>query len=140
MWFARALSHSSDTINLRDALGNLADHVKYGDGEPTNDVEPEDDVNDGTFRSPRWPDGADGSLTIGQDARMYAGLVDAGETTAHELPPGRMAWLHLARGRVRLNGAELAPGDGAAIREERALSIEGVEDAELVLWELPEAD
>jgi hypothetical protein len=55
------LSHGSDTINLRDALGNRVDHVKYGDGEPTNDLAPEDDVDDRTFRGSPWPSGADGT-------------------------------------------------------------------------------
>ncbi len=58
--WSRNLSHSSDTINLRDRLGNLVDHVKYGDGSPRNDEEPIDDVDDGTFRAAKWPSGADG--------------------------------------------------------------------------------
>jgi hypothetical protein len=57
----RRLSHGSDTINLRDRLGNRVDHVKYGDGGPRNDQEPLDGADDGTFRSSLWPTGADGS-------------------------------------------------------------------------------
>jgi len=83
------------------------------------------------------PDGADGSLTIGQDARLFAGLLAAGETTQHELPAGRSAWLHVARGRIQLDGELLGPGDGAGIRDETRLALAAVEDAELVLWELP---
>jgi len=83
------------------------------------------------------PDGADGSLTIGQDAHLYAGLFAPGETTRHGLAAGRAAWLHVARGAVRLNGLELRAGDGAAIRDERELALEGVADAEVVLWEVP---
>jgi len=82
------------------------------------------------------PDGADGSLTIDQDARLYASLLAPGDRAEHELPRGRAAWLHVARGKVRLNGQDLGPGDGAAIRDESQLTLEGVEDAELVLWEL----
>ncbi|MBN1441852.1 MAG: lamin tail domain-containing protein, partial [Planctomycetes bacterium] len=59
--FSGRLSHSSDTINLRDALGNRVDHVKYGDGQPINDEEPENGVDDRTLRSSPWPYGADGS-------------------------------------------------------------------------------
>lgn len=83
------------------------------------------------------PDGSDGSLTIGQDVRLFAGLIDGGEATEHELPADRSAWLHVARGRIELNGELLGPGDGAAIRDETRLTLKGVEDAELVLWELP---
>jgi hypothetical protein len=57
----RALSHDSDTINLRDRLDNLVDHVEYGDGGPQNDEEPADGVDDRTFRGSEWPSGADGS-------------------------------------------------------------------------------
>ncbi len=84
------------------------------------------------------PDGSDGSLSIDQDARLYASLVGAGERAAHELPAGRAAWLHVARGKVKLNGEELGAGDGAAILDERRLELVGVEDAELVLWDLPD--
>jgi redox-sensitive bicupin YhaK (pirin superfamily) len=83
------------------------------------------------------PDGAQGSLTIGQDARLFAGLLDVGERLEHDLGEGRAAWLHVARGSVRLNGTELAPGDGAAIRGEGRLELVGLDPAELVLWELP---
>jgi len=83
------------------------------------------------------PDGADGSLTIGQDVRMFLGTLGEGQRVRHELPAGRDAWLHVARGRLRLNGTELGPGDGAAIRDEPALDLEGVEPGEVVLWDLP---
>jgi redox-sensitive bicupin YhaK (pirin superfamily) len=83
------------------------------------------------------PDGSDGSLTIGQDVRLYAGLLASGATCEHRLPPGRDAWLHVATGRVELNGLELGPGDGAGIRAEQRLTLRGVEDADLVLWDLP---
>ena len=83
------------------------------------------------------PDGADGSLSIDQDARLYASLLDQGQTAEHTLGSDRIAWLHVARGTVRLNGQELAAGDGAAIRDEQDLQLEGVHDAEFVVWELP---
>ncbi len=84
------------------------------------------------------PDGADGSLTIGQDVRLYAGLLDGDETARLELDPGRSAWLHVARGSLELNGERLGPGDGAAIRAEAALELSGGDGAELVLWDLPD--
>jgi len=83
------------------------------------------------------PDGERGSLTIDQDARLYASLLAPGERAEHALGDDRSAWIHVARGRVTLNGAELGPGDGASIRDEARLVLEGLEDAELVLWELP---
>jgi len=83
------------------------------------------------------PDGQDGSLTIGQDVKLYAALLAADDRRTHNLAPGRMAWLHVARGRLKLNGQELGPGDGAGIRAESQLELQGIEDAELVLWDLP---
>jgi redox-sensitive bicupin YhaK (pirin superfamily) len=95
------------------------------------------DERQGRLRLVVSPDGADGSLTIGQDVRLYAGLLAGGEATEHALPDDRDAWLHVARGRVELNGMDLGPGDGAGIRAETRLALRGVEDAEIVLWDLP---
>ena len=91
----------------------------------------------GNLRLVVSPDGADGSLTIDQDARLYTGLFAENERTRFDLAPKRAAWLHVARGRVTLNGEELAGGDGAAIHDEGVLDVVGVEDAEVVLWEIP---
>jgi len=57
--WSKSLGRDSDTINLRDRLENRVDHVKYGDGGPTNDESPIDGVNDRTIVSSEWPDGAD---------------------------------------------------------------------------------
>lgn len=86
------------------------------------------------------PDGAEGSLTIDQDARLFAGTFAFGDRSVQPMPAGRSAWLHVARGQVRLNGQDLGAGDGAAIIDESELHIEGVESAELVLWEIPAID
>jgi len=58
-WQGR-LSHASETIVLRNALGNPVDRVEYGDGRPVNDEAPDDDVDDRTFRGSDWPHGPDG--------------------------------------------------------------------------------
>jgi redox-sensitive bicupin YhaK (pirin superfamily) len=83
------------------------------------------------------PDGTRGALTIGQDARLYVALLDGGERIEHALPADRAAWLHVARGRLRVNGEELGPGDGAALVDERELVLTDGAGAELVLWDLP---
>ena len=92
----------------------------------------------GTLRLVVSPDGRHGSLTIGQDAELYVGLFDGGEGVSHELPKGRVAWLHVARGSVSLAGRWLGGGDGAAISDEPRLEIRDAKDAELVLWSLPD--
>ena len=83
------------------------------------------------------PDGRDGSLTIGQDTCLYAGLLSRGEATEQSLAPGRSAWVHVARGTVTLNGEKLGPGDGAGITKFEVLSFKGTDDAELLLFDLP---
>jgi redox-sensitive bicupin YhaK (pirin superfamily) len=83
------------------------------------------------------PDGRDGSVTIHQDAFVYAAVIDTGREVAFPLGTGRRAWLQVARGRVALNGQELEQGDGAGIDDERALTVTGKERAEVILFDLP---
>ncbi|RME62691.1 MAG: pirin family protein [Alphaproteobacteria bacterium] len=80
--------------------------------------------------------GSDGALTIHQDVRLYAGLLHAGEALGHGLADGRHGWLQVVRGLVRLNGHELREGDGAAIVEEPAITLETEHGAELLLFDL----
>ncbi len=90
----------------------------------------------GKLRLIASPDGADGSVTIHQDARLYATLLEPGQEVKHTLSGGRYAWLQIARGSVELNGQRLDQGDGAAISEEKRLSIKGSADAEVLLFDL----
>ncbi|WP_119458253.1 pirin family protein [Rhodospirillaceae bacterium SYSU D60014] len=81
-------------------------------------------------------DGRDGSVTMHQDADLYASVLAAGETVTHRLAPGRHGWLQVARGTVTLNGESLAQGDGAAISDLRDLAIAAQEDSEVLLFDL----
>ena len=90
----------------------------------------------GRLRLVASPDGRDGSVTIHQDNEMYATVLRKEETVRHELKPERHAWVQMARGSVKLNGQELAEGDGAAISEEKAIELTGVKDAEVLLFDL----
>jgi hypothetical protein len=84
----------------------------------------------GRLRVIASPDGRDGSVVIHSDAVMYAGIFR--ERDAFELPlsEGRHAWVHVAKGSVRVQGQALSAGDGLAMTEERSVRIEGVEGAE----------
>jgi redox-sensitive bicupin YhaK (pirin superfamily) len=82
------------------------------------------------------PDGAGGSVTVHQDARVYAGLLPAGTKVEHRLAGGRHAWVQVARGRVAVNGEALAPGDGAALSGEPAAALEALEAAEILVFDL----
>jgi redox-sensitive bicupin YhaK (pirin superfamily) len=81
-------------------------------------------------------DGRQGSVTIHQDAQVYATVLDAGQTAVHALDEHRSAWLQVARGTIRLNEVELKQGDGAAIRSESELKIAAHDQAEVLLFDL----
>ncbi|HEX4590771.1 MAG TPA: pirin family protein, partial [Gemmataceae bacterium] len=81
-------------------------------------------------------DGRDESVTIHQDADVYATLLQAGETVTHELRPGRFAQLQVARGAVTINGKLLAAGDGGYVSDEAIVKLAATEPTELLLFDL----
>ena len=81
-------------------------------------------------------DGSDGSVTIQQDAKVYAAILDGDRAIEHTLPDNRYAWLQVARGNLNVNGHELTQGDGAAISRERSLKLVSPDEAELLLFDL----
>jgi redox-sensitive bicupin YhaK (pirin superfamily) len=91
----------------------------------------------GRLRLVASPDGADGSVTIHQDARVYAGLFDGAERAAHALAPGRKAYLHLARGRLVVNGMPLEAGDAVKLAGPVQIALEQGAGAEALLFDLP---
>jgi len=90
----------------------------------------------GKLRVVASPDGRDGSVTIHSDAIVHAGLFGAGERGELTLGDKRHAWVHVARGKVRVNGNDAGAGDGFALSEERAIAIEGIEDGEVLVFDL----
>ena len=82
------------------------------------------------------PDGAEGSLSVHQDARVYAGLFDGAEQQRFVLPEGRFAYLHVARGAITVNRQRLSEGDGARLRRVQALDLSQGEQAEVLLFDL----
>ena len=81
-------------------------------------------------------DGADGSLTVHQDARLYIGNVHPGEKVQYAIGAGRGVWVQAVRGIAALNGIEMRAGDGAALEEERTAVLEADTDAEVLLFDL----
>jgi len=82
------------------------------------------------------PSGEQGSLSVYQDARVYAGLFDGGEQATLDLAAERFAYVHVARGRVQVQGQQLDEGDGARIRNETRLHFSHGEKAEVLLFDL----
>ena len=90
----------------------------------------------GKWRLAASHDGRDGSVTIHQDADVFATLLEKGESATHFVRPGRSVWVQVARGAVTINDRSLKVGDGAAMSEESAVKAVAVEPAELLLFDL----
>jgi redox-sensitive bicupin YhaK (pirin superfamily) len=84
------------------------------------------------------PDAERGSLRIHQNALVYSALLDPGRHVVHALSPGRGAWLHVVSGAVRLVNFVLQAGDGAALTDERALSVTALTPTEILMFDLTE--
>ena len=95
-----------------------------------------DEEKTGKLRLVGSRDGRDGSVTIHRDVDFYATLLQAGHAVTHELRAGRGAWVHVARGSVRLNGTALTAGDGAAIETAGTLTLDGADEAEVLIFDM----
>jgi quercetin 2,3-dioxygenase len=95
------------------------------------------DEKRGRLRLVASPDGADGSVRIRQDARIYAGLFDAAERGNLEVAAGRRIYVHVARGRVTANGESLATGDALKLTDTTMLALSDGVDAEVLVFDLP---
>ncbi len=81
-------------------------------------------------------DGRQGSVTVHQDAALYATRLAAGAKVTHELASMRHAWVQVAWGAVALNGLDLGAGDGAAVSDEKQIELRAGEDAEVLVFDL----
>jgi quercetin 2,3-dioxygenase len=89
----------------------------------------------GRLRVIASPDGRDGSVSIHQDALVYAGLFDGGESARYDLRAGRIAYVHVVRGSADVNGHRLSAGD--AITTDADVAIGQGHDAEVLVFDLP---
>ncbi|HEX7453305.1 MAG TPA: pirin family protein [Polyangiaceae bacterium] len=90
----------------------------------------------GSLRLVASREGADGAVQVHQDMKLLAGLFGAGDSVSYALPAGRHAWLHVARGKIRVNGHDLEAGDAVQASEEAALLLSDASDAEVLLFDL----
>ena len=91
----------------------------------------------GRLRLVASPDGTEGSVTIHQDARLYAALLDGAERAVHALAPGRNAYVHVVRGKLTVNGAPLGAGDALKASGVAEIVLEKGAGAEALLFDLP---
>lgn len=90
----------------------------------------------GRLRLIASPDARAGSVTVHQDAYVHAGLFDGDERAVHTLAAGRRAYVHVARGRITVNGAALVAGDAAKIVDTSQVKLEHGDGAEVLLFDL----
>lgn len=82
------------------------------------------------------PEGQGQALEMQQDAWMLGALLDPGAQVTHTLAPGRHAWVQVVRGQVEVNGQALAQGDGAALSQEASLTLRGLSQADVLVFDL----
>lgn len=90
----------------------------------------------GRFRLVASPDGAEDSLTIHQDARLYLASLTSGQVVSHALGNGRAAWLQVLRGAVDSFDTNLSAGEGLAITDETAVEVRATSSSEVLLFDL----
>jgi redox-sensitive bicupin YhaK (pirin superfamily) len=95
-----------------------------------------EDQKHSRFRLVASPDGADDSLTIHQDARLYLASLSPGEAIAHPIGRDRAAWLQVLQGRVAVVDHSLAAGDGLAIADENSVAVQAAASSEVLLFDL----
>jgi redox-sensitive bicupin YhaK (pirin superfamily) len=106
--------------------------VKPGYSQKTFDRE----ARRNQFQLVASPTGDNGSLKIEADAKMYALILEAGNTVTLPVQPGRGVWVQVAEGDLTMNGQPLATGDGAAIQNESELSFTAKANTELIAFDL----
>ena len=82
------------------------------------------------------PDGADGSLSMTADARMYAGLLDGSETAEVAIAAGRKSYVYVVKGQVSVNGTPLQTGDAAYMDNETAVKLDQAHQVEVLVFDL----
>lgn len=90
----------------------------------------------GRLRLVASPDGENGSVLIHQDAKLYAGLFDGAETASLAIGADRLAYIHVARGTVTVNGVTLKNGDALKLSDVAIVDISGGQQAEVLVFDL----
>ncbi|MFL6603312.1 MAG: pirin family protein [Steroidobacteraceae bacterium] len=95
------------------------------------------DEKRGRLRLLASPDGADGSLIVQQDARIYGGLFHEAQRVELELPQHRRAFLHVVRGSIAVNETRLNVGDGVKISPPGGVLLQHGREADIIVFDLP---
>ena len=83
------------------------------------------------------PSGEQGSISINQDASVYASVLDDGVAIEHRFARGRYGYLQLAKGGLEIGGAIMQAGDGAKIADESVIAVKALApETEFLLFDL----
>jgi quercetin 2,3-dioxygenase len=96
----------------------------------------DDESKRGRLRLVASPDGREGSVTIHQDAYLYAALLNGADRLNHTLRGGRRAYVHVARGKLMVNGRRLEAGDALEATDIAEIVLERGDGAEVLLFDL----
>jgi hypothetical protein len=91
----------------------------------------------GRLRLIASPDGRDASVSMNQDALLYAGLFDGAERAELPLAAGRKGYVHVARGQIEVNGQRLGPGDALKLDGVKSIELKSGREAEVLVFDLP---
>jgi hypothetical protein len=90
----------------------------------------------GRLRLIASPDGREGSVSIHQNAFVYAAVLEKGYILPVSITENRHLWIQVARGKVKLGDITLTAGDGAAVSNETTIPLTGVDDTEILVFDL----
>lgn len=135
----KGITHSEFNQGLRDPVHLLQIWIEPKDkgGAPSYEQKNFSDADKrGRLRLVASPDGSEGSVTIHADASLRVGLFDGEERAELALDPARKAYVHVARGAIVANGQALKAGDALKLEGESALTLQGGEQAEVLVFDL----
>ncbi|MGJ9416591.1 pirin family protein [Massilia sp. CMS3.1] len=92
----------------------------------------------GRLRLVASPDGREGSVSMRQDASIYAAVLGGSDAVSFPLQQGRIGYVHVARGALNVNGVAVKAGDAVRVDDEAAVRLDGAVDAEVLLFDLPQ--
>jgi quercetin 2,3-dioxygenase len=94
------------------------------------------DSKRGRLRLVASKDGREGSVSLNQDANLYAAVLDGPQRIEHSVAAGRHGYVHVARGSVTVNGEKLNGGDAMKLDGGSKVALESAAQAEILLFDL----
>ena len=128
-------NYSKDSITHLLQIWIIPDHANAEPGYQEAHFSTAD--KNGKLRLVASKDGRDGSVSMNQDAQLYAGLFDDGQSASYMLLENRLGYVHVVRGKVMVNGQSLEAGDAVKLTAIDKVEISAGDNAEVLLFDLP---